>query len=158
MTQLFLYSVEREFPTSIDSLWRAWTKAAEIESWYYPVEFAAVKGATVSDLVAGGVWACGVDVQAHNFVAYFYGQYTKIVEHQLLEHTMHYTQSVDEFAVKDMTTPSHLVVINFEARGDKSWVKFSQFGELPEGQAAQAQAGMESYLDSLASFLANKES
>jgi hypothetical protein len=31
-------------------------------------------------------------------------------------------------------------------------VKFSQFGELPEGQAEQAQAGMESYLDSLEQF------
>ncbi len=156
MTQPFLYSVEREFPVSIHSLWRAWTDAAEIESWYHPVQFAAVNGATVSDLTVGGLWACGVDVQPHNFVAYFYGQYTKIVELELLEHTMHYTQSLEEFAVKDMGTPSHLVVINFEARGDKSWVKFSQFGELPDGQAEQARAGMESYLDSLGNFLASK--
>jgi hypothetical protein len=32
-------------------------------------------------------------------------------------------------------------------------VKFSQFGELPEGQPAQAKAGMESYFDSLANYL-----
>ncbi len=29
----------------------------------------------------------------------------------------------------------------------------SQFGELPEGQAEQAQAGMESYFDNLELFL-----
>jgi len=32
-------------------------------------------------------------------------------------------------------------------------VKFSQFGDLPEGEAARAQQGMESYFDSLERFL-----
>ena len=32
-------------------------------------------------------------------------------------------------------------------------MKFSQYGELPEDQAVQAQAGMESYFDSLAAYL-----
>jgi hypothetical protein len=32
-------------------------------------------------------------------------------------------------------------------------VKFSQYGELPPGQAVQAQAGMESYFDSLEAYL-----
>jgi hypothetical protein len=32
-------------------------------------------------------------------------------------------------------------------------VKFSQFGQLPEGQAEQTKTGMESYFDSLANFL-----
>jgi len=44
-------------------------------------------------------------------------------------------------------------VLDFEDRGVNSWVKFSQFGELPEGQAEQAKAGMESYFDSLSNFL-----
>ncbi len=44
--------------------------------------------------------------------------------------------------------------IEFESRDFRSWVKFSQFGELPEGQAVQAQAGMESYFDSLEAYLA----
>lgn len=154
MIQPFLYSVEREYPVPVQRLWSAWTVAAEIESWYHPVEFASLKGGTSSELEVGGLWACGVDVQAHNFVAYFYGQYMKIVKYALIEHTMHYTESADAFALKDMDTPSHLVVINFEDRGESSWVKFSQFGELPEGQAELAQAGMESYLDSLANFLA----
>jgi hypothetical protein len=55
-----------------------------------------------------------------------------------------------------MSTPSHLIVIDFEDRGVSSWARFSQFGELPEGDAEQAQAGMESYFDSLGIFLNSK--
>lgn len=153
MNQPFLYSVEREFPTSINRIWKAWTDASELEAWYHPTDLDSVKGATVSDLTIGGLWSCGVDVPAHNFSAFFYGQYTKIIENELIEHTMHYTQSAEEFAVKDFTTPSHLIVIEFQDRGAKAWVKFSQYGELPGGEEKQAQAGMNSYLESLAQFL-----
>ena len=153
MTQAFLYAVEREFPVKIEPLWSAWTDAASLESWYHPHDLRAVTGATVSDLQVGGLWACGVDVPAPNFAAYFYGQYLKIVKFELIEHTMHYTESKEEFEVKDLNTPSHLVVINLEARGENSWVKFSHFGELPEGEEKRAQAGMESYFDSLYNFL-----
>jgi hypothetical protein len=52
-----------------------------------------------------------------------------------------------------MSTENHLIVIDFDNRGDSSWVRFSQFGEMPDGQAEQAQAGMESYFDSLGNFL-----
>ncbi len=153
MSQPLLYSVEREFPVRVSTLWSAWTKAEELENWYHPTNFAAVKGATVSALYLGGIWACGVDVQPHNFVAFFYGKYIKIEEFTVIEHTMHYTESKLDFDAKDLTTPSHLVVINFEDRGENSWVKFSQFGDLPAGEEKRAQAGMESYLDSLALYL-----
>ncbi len=153
MNQPFLYSVEREFPLSVERIWKAWTDASELEAWYHPTELDSVKGATASDLTIGGLWSCGVDVPAHNFAAYFYGKYTKIIENELIEHTMHYTQSAEEFAVKDFTTPSHLIVIEFQDRGAKAWVKFSQYGELPDGEEKQAQAGMNSYLESLAHFL-----
>lgn len=153
MSQPFLYSVEREFPVAVERLWKAWTDATELEAWYHPTDLDSVKGATASDLTIGGLWSCGVDVPAHNFVAYFYGQYTRIIQNELLEHTMHYTQSAVEFEAKDFDSPSHLIVIEFQSRGANSWVKFSQFGELPGGEEKQAQAGMESYLDSLGVFL-----
>lgn len=155
MTQPFLYSVEREFPVSIERLWRAWTDASELESWYFPTDLSSTKGATVSDLVIGGLWTCGIEVPEQGFTAYFFGQYTEIVQNKLLEHTLHYTISPEEFAKKDLTTESHLIRIEFEDRGSSSWSKFSQFGELPEGQAKMAQAGMNSYLESLAQHLAN---
>jgi uncharacterized protein YndB with AHSA1/START domain len=153
MSQPFLYSVEREYQVSIEKLWRAWTDASQLESWYRPVELDSVRGATESDLTIGGLWSCGVNVPAHNFAAYFYGKYTKINHHELIEHTMHYTESEEEFSHKDFSTPSHDIVIEFQDRGTSSWVKFSQYGELPDGQAEKAQAGMNSYLESLARFL-----
>jgi uncharacterized protein YndB with AHSA1/START domain len=153
MDQPFLYSVEREFLVSVDRLWKAWTDASELETWYHGTEHQSAKGATASELYIGGLWSCGVDVPVHNFVAYFYGQYTKIIQNELIEHTMHYTESAEEFAEKNFMTPSHLITIEFKDRGESAWVKFSQYGELPEGEEKQAQAGMNSYLESLAQFL-----
>ncbi|ASY15590.1 SRPBCC domain-containing protein [Candidatus Planktophila sulfonica] len=154
MTHAFLYSVEREYPVSIDRLWKAWTDASELESWYFPTDLGSTKGATVSDLTIGGLWTCGVEVPEQGFTAYFFGKYSAIEKSILIEHTLHYTTSPEEFAAKDFTTESHLIRIEFENRGSNSWSKFSQFGELPDGQAEMAQAGMNSYLESLALFLA----
>jgi uncharacterized protein YndB with AHSA1/START domain len=154
MTQAFLYSVEREYPVSINDLWSAWTDPAKLEAWYFPTALKSVPGATTSELHIGGLWTCAVDVAQFAFIAYFFGKYTKIEQEKLIEHTLHYTQSKEEFEAKNFDSESHLIVLDFEDRGDRSWVKFSQYGELPEGQAAQAQAGMESYFDSLSNFLA----
>jgi uncharacterized protein YndB with AHSA1/START domain len=104
-------------------------------------------------LRVGGLWTVAIDVPQFNFVAYFYGQYLAIETNRQLKHTLHYTQSAEEFALRDMSTENHLIVIDFDNRGDSSWVRFSQFGEMPDGQAEQAQAGMESYFDSLGNFL-----
>ncbi len=153
MGQSFLYSVERQFSVPVNTLWSAWTESKKLEEWYFPTDLNSVKGATVSDLQIGGLWACGVDVPEHKFTAYFFGKYLKIEELKKIEHSLHYTQSKDEFEAKDFNTDSHLIVLDFDDRGRNSWVRFSQFGELPEGQAEQAKAGMESYLDSLSNFL-----
>lgn len=155
MAQPFLYSVEREYPVSIDRLWKAWTDAADLENWYFPTDLGSTTGATVSNLSIGGLWTCGVEVPAQNMTAYFFGKYTRIVLNELIEHTLHYTTSAEEFVEKDFSSESHLIRIEFEDRGSSSWSKFSQFGELPEGQAEMAQAGMNSYLESLAKFLKN---
>ena len=156
MTKHFLYSGERDYPVSIDRLWEAWTDPVELEAWYFPTDLSSTKGATVSELKVDGLWACGVEVPTHGFTAYFFGRYTKIVNHQLLEHTLHYTTSAQEFAKKDFSTESHLIRVEFQNRGSSSWSKFSQFGELPDGQAEMAQAGMNSYLVSLAQHLAKQ--
>lgn len=118
------------------------------------MDLGSTKGATVSELFVGGLWTCGVEVPEQGFTAYFFGKYTKIEKNKLIEHTLHYTTSPKEFVAKDFATESHLIRIEFEDRGSSSWSRFSQFGELPEGQAEMAQAGMNSYLESLARFLA----
>lgn len=154
MSQPLLYSVEREFSSPVETVWDAWTDASQLEAWYFPVGLSSIPGSTVSNAVEGGYWAVSVDVPEHGYAAYFFGVYTEVLKHQRLAHTMLYTQSADEFAARDLSGPHHDVIVDFAARGDRTWVRFAQFGELPEGQAEQAQAGMESYFDSLQSFLA----
>ena len=151
----FLYSVEREFDIPVEVLWDAWVDPVALEAWYHPTDLACVPGSVVSDPVDDGEWAVAVDVPEYGFVAYFYGRYTAVFPYARLEHTMHYTQSADEFAARDQSSEHHLVRIEFDSRGMRSWVKFSQFGVLPDGEAAQAQKGMESYFDSLGNFLAS---
>ena len=95
-----------------------------------------------------------MDVPGHEFVAYFYGRYSKVESLTLIEHSMQFATSAAEFAAQEDSDESHRVVAEFESRGDSSGVRFSQYGELPDGEPARAKAGMESYFDSLAEFLA----
>lgn len=106
-----------------------------------------------SNAVVGGVWAIGIDVSMNGFNAYFFGTYTRVDQLRQLEHTLSYTQSADEFAARPADAPQHRIVIDFEARGTSSWVRFSQFGDLPEEQIQATTDGMTSYFDSLESFL-----
>ena len=117
--QPFLYSVEREYTVGIERMWQAWTTASELETWYHGTEHSCVKGATTSELRVGGLWSVAIDVPQFNFVAYFYGQYTEIDINRQLQHTMHFTDSIDAFNLKDMSTPSHLVVLDFETRDNE---------------------------------------
>lgn len=152
-----VYSVEREIDIPIEILWAAWTDPEALEVWYHGTEHSVVPGSVTSDPVVGGVWSVAIDVPQFDFVAYFYGKYTAVVEKARLEHTLHYTESKEEFDARDYSTEHHLIEVEFEARDFRSWVKFSQFGDLPESQAVQAQAGMESYFDSLESYLTVSE-
>lgn len=153
----FLYSVEREFDIPVEILWAAWTDPEALEVWYHGVEHSVVPGSVTSDPVVGGVWSVAIDVPELEYVAYFYGKYTVVVENARLEHTLHYTESAEEFAARDYSTENHLIVVEFEARDFRSWVKFSQFGDLPEAEAIKAQEGMQSYFDSLESYLTVSE-
>jgi uncharacterized protein YndB with AHSA1/START domain len=151
----FLYSVEREYSVPVERLWQAWTNAAELEAWYHPTVLSTLAGSVSSEATDGGLWTTGIDVPDYGFVAYFYGWYSNVQPLVSLEHTMCYTQSAEEFAAKDPNAPHHKVKVEFESRGDgKSWVKFSQFGEMPEEQIQATTDGMSSYFDSLGEFLA----
>jgi uncharacterized protein YndB with AHSA1/START domain len=149
----FLYSVEREYPVSIHDLWQAWSQSSALQEWYCPTQLSVVPGSALSQTQVDGWWTVGVDASAYGHIAYFYGKYSEVVEHEKLVHSLYYTTDEVEFAARDLSVEHHQIVIDFEDRGDSSWVRFAQFGELPEGQAAQAQAGMESYFDNLSSYL-----
>jgi uncharacterized protein YndB with AHSA1/START domain len=155
MEQRFLYSVAREFAHPVARLWEAWTSADELQTWYHPTDLLNVPGSAQSQAHEGGVWKIAVDVPAYGFVAYFYGVYTKVAPLTQLEHSLYYTQSEPEWQVADLEAPHHRIVVDFEDRGGACVVTFTQFGEMPEEQIPQTQAGMESYFDSLEAHLAS---
>jgi len=149
-----LYSVEREFAVSVERLWQAWTDADELEQWYSPTVLRVVPGSVTSEPQHGGVWAVAIDVPMHDFVAHFFGRYLLVEPFERIEHTLHYTQDRDEFFARDETTPSHLIVLEFAARGeDRSWVRFTQIGDLPDDQIEATRDGTSSYFDNLELFL-----
>jgi uncharacterized protein YndB with AHSA1/START domain len=154
----FLYAVEREYPVSIETLWQAWTDSSALQNWYHPVELSCLPNSLENHSEVGGIWSVSVDVPEHGFVAYFYGLYTEVKKFELMAHTMSYTQSAEEWLARDMSAPHHDVVLDFEDRGQYSWVKFSQFGEMPAEQIELTKAGMESYFDSLAIYLESNAS
>lgn len=153
MKQDFLYSVERQYDHPIERVWHAWTDASELEAWYHPTILSVVPGSVTSDARPGGTWAVAVDVPMNDFVAYFFGIYSVIEQHKRIEHSMSYTQSHEEFELRPADAPAHKVVVEFEDRGGKTWVKFSQFGEMPEEQIQATTDGMTSYFDSLEQHL-----
>jgi len=152
------YSVEREIDIPVEILWAAWTDPEALAVWYHGMQHNVVPGSVNSEAFPGGLWTVAIDVPELDFIAYFYGRYTAVVECARLEHTLHYTESAEEFAALDFSTEHHQVVVEFETRDFRSWVKFSQFGDLPASDAIQAQAGMESYFDSLERYLSVSES
>ena len=147
------YSVERAFPVDGDRMWQAWTDASELEQWYAPTELSVVPGSVVSEAVEGGRWAVAVDASAYGHIAYFWGRYTEVVPGARLVHGLSYSQDEADFLARDDDAPRHDIFIDMEPRDGGTWVRFAQYGEMPAEQAAMAQAGMESYFDSLALHL-----
>ena len=148
------YSVERTYSVDTDTMWRAWTDASELEQWYAPTDLRVVPGSVVSEAIDGGRWAVAVDATAFGHIAYFWGRYTEVIPGRRLVHGLAYSQDEAEFLARDDEAPHHDIVIDMEPRDDGTWVRFAQYGDMPADQAAMAQAGMESYFDSLGAHLA----
>ena len=149
-----LYAVERKYPVAVKALWDAWMDADALQVWYSPTDLKVVPGSVVSEPFNGGWWTVGVDVSQFGFNAYFFGTYSELSENKRIVHSMNYTQDAAEFAARVITPDAHTIQIDFEDRGASSWVRFTQFGELPADQAEGAKAGMESYFDNLGIYLA----
>ena len=151
----FLYSVEREVDYPLATLWQAFTETDALQAWYHPTMLNSVAGATLSEPNVLGRWQCAIEVPMDGSVHCFYGRYTHVEPMKYLEHTMHYTVNLDEFKARDESTESHIVKIEFEDRGDRSYVRWAQYGEMPEEQIEMTRAGMSNYLDSLEQYLAS---
>jgi uncharacterized protein YndB with AHSA1/START domain len=144
-----LYSVEREYPVELDILWKAWVEPDQLQQWYSPEVLDTVPNSATSEAVVGGEWAIAIDVSVNGFNAYFWGKYTEVKFQEKLVHTMFYSQDELEFNLRGEVQEHHVIGIDFEARGENSWVRFSQFGSMDPEQAEATKDGMESYLNSL---------
>ena len=142
------------FDVPVNVMWSAWTTASALEAWCRPTELSVVPGSATSEATVGGAWSIGIDASKFGFTPYFYGQYTEVVPHERLRHTMHDTESAEAFAAAEKTTPFHEIEIDFSEDEGGTTVTFRQIGDLPDDEAARAKAGMESYFDSLAAYLA----
>ncbi|MFM9135398.1 MAG: NUDIX domain-containing protein [bacterium] len=150
------YSVERTFDAPVEIMWSAWADPRELQEWYAPTDLSVVPGSVVSEAEVGGRWAVAVDASSYGHIAYFWGRYTEVEPSRRLVHTLSYSQEESDFLARDDDADHHLIVIDMEPRAGGSWVRFAQYGEMPAEQAAMAQAGMESYFDSLAAHLARR--
>lgn len=158
MDQNELYSVEREYPVDVETLWHAWVDEAALEAWYSPVDLKVVPGSVTNEVRVDGIWALAVDVSKYAQPnAYFYGRYAAVEPLRKMVHTMHYTQVESEAMKRDFGTEYHTIAIDFEDRGASSWCRFTQFGQMPAEEAEMARAGMTSYFENLARFLSQRE-
>jgi uncharacterized protein YndB with AHSA1/START domain len=148
-----LYSVEREYSVPLETLWKVWVEADQLQKWYSPEVLETVPNTATSDAFVGGEWAIGVDVSINGFNAYFWGKYTEVKFQEKLIHTMFYSQDELEFNLRGEDQPHHVIEIDFEARGENSWVRFTQFGSMDPEQAEATKDGMESYFNNLGNYL-----
>ena len=153
-----LYSVEREYAVPLSTLWKAWVEVDQLRKWYSPEVLDTVPNSATSEAVVGGDWAIAIDVSVNGFNAYFWGKYTEVKFEEKLVHTLFYSQDELEFNLRGEVLESHLIEIDFEARGENSWVRFSQFGSMDPEQAEATKDGMESYFNNLANYLSNNVS
>lgn len=148
-----LLTVERAYNVPLERLWHAWTDASELEEWYSPAVLFVVPGTAVSELHEGGQWKIAVDVPENGFVAYFWGRYTAVEAPLFLEHTLHYSQNKADFDAAVESADHHRIVLDFAERDGGSWVRLTQYGELPEEQIEATRLGTESYFDSLELYI-----
>ncbi len=148
-----LYFVEREYPVDISTLWNAWVEADQLQRWYSPEVLDTVPNSAASDAVVGGDWAIAIDVSVNGFNAYFWGKYTEVKFQEKLVHTMNYSQDELEFNLRGEDQAHHVIEIDFAARGENSWVSFTQFGSMDPEQAEATKDGMESYFNNLQNYL-----
>jgi uncharacterized protein YndB with AHSA1/START domain len=148
-----LYFVEREYSVPLSTLWNAWIEADQLQRWYSPEVLDTVPNSATSDAVVGGDWAIAIDVSVNGFNAYFWGKYTEVKFQEKLVHTMNYSQDELEFNLRGEDQAHHIIEIDFAARGENSWVRFTQFGSMDPEQAEATKDGMESYFNNLQNFL-----
>lgn len=148
-----LYEVHRVLKAPVNRVWNAWTDADQLASWYGPVGFTSPRDSVKVDPVVGGFWSATVVVPIDGSAHHFFGYFTDVEENSFLTYTMFYATDETLEEVRKEEGPYHTVQLNFDDLGQETRLSFAQFGELPAEQIPMTKAGMESYFDSLASFI-----
>jgi uncharacterized protein YndB with AHSA1/START domain len=146
------YTVIREIPFSAEKIYQAWTDEQQIPQWYGPVGMNTKEGSVSSDARVGGNWSATV-VDPQGGQHQFTGEYHEVVPNQKLVYTLDYSNPDMPNMPKYPDGVHEVVTLTIEDKGASSVLTFTQNGFLPAAQIPYAQAGMESYFDSLVNFL-----
>ncbi|GAB3456481.1 SRPBCC family protein [Actinophytocola sediminis] len=130
----FDYTLTRELDAPVDTVWRAWTDAADYGTWASAEEVAL-------DVRPGGAWSSVMVIPGGARIP-LSGSYTEVVEHQRLVIGMHAPGRDD------------LSLMNVELRpdGDRTTITISQtFDNAADRDQSEQGSGM--LLDGLAAFV-----
>ena len=156
MTEKYIagfYEVERDIKAPVQQIWQAWTNADELAAWYGPVGFETPRDSVTTDARVGGTWSATVVVPMDGSKHAFNGEYLIVEPLHKLVFTLDYA-SEGVPMVLDTDRESEVVTLTFTDLGEAgTHLKFRQDGFLPADQLPLAQAGIESYFDSLEQYL-----
>jgi uncharacterized protein YndB with AHSA1/START domain len=148
------YSVTRVLPHTPEVIWEAWTDADKLAAWYGPMGMQSPRESVKSDPQVGGFWSATVHVPFDGSNHHFFGRYLELEPEALLRYSMFYATDEDLADALREQGKSATITVRIEPTTDGTRVTFEQQGsDLGDEEAVQAQAGMESYFDSLEQFL-----
>lgn len=148
------YTVTRILPFTPKQLWEAWTNEDQLAAWYGPVGMQSPRESVKSDARVGGFWSATVQVPFDGSNHHFFGRYLELQPEQLLRYSMFYATDDDHAEALKEQGQSATITVRIEPAEGGTRLTFEQQGSgLGDDEAAQAQAGIESYFDSLEQFL-----
>jgi uncharacterized protein YndB with AHSA1/START domain len=147
------YEVVRTFRSSVRAVWGAWTDHGQLAAWYHPVGMSVLPGSVTSDPVLGGRFSATVVVPADGSEHRFTGNYAVVEPTSQLAYTLFYEGPMGVATDMPGSRGCEIVTLTFRETPGGTELRYRQDGFLPAEQRPMAQAGMESYFDSLAAHL-----
>lgn len=146
--------IERDFDAPVEMVWRAWSEAAHMQSWWGPRGF-TLPFCELDFRVGGRILLCmrgsGGDIWST-------GAYREIVKHQRIVYTSAFCdekgniQPASHYGMPEGFGTDMVVTVTFAAKGAKTKITLRHEG-LPESMFESANGGWSSSLDKLAEVL-----
>ncbi len=146
------YTVTRLINSPIENVYEAWTNPDQLATWYGPVGLTCPRESVTLDVKVGGNWSATV-VDPTGGQHQFKGEFREVIPLEKLIYTLDYSNPAMPNMPKYPDGLHEVVTLTFENKNGSTQLTFHQDGFLPEKQVPLAQAGMESYFDSLVNFL-----